>query len=474
MTALTINEARRIVLSFSKEPSVDEDAWLARFSLRITNGCSTLLSSGGPNPIRISAFLVRPQQPKPYLGDWPRLGTPVELRPGSMGELDLSIPLISEKGKRILVVTLVQEGVMWMHMEPIGVVATAVLDLPGIRPWWEPTDTNSVLFGNIPELNEVRLRRHFSCGERQRPLMLHVETVNTCNLKCVICPYSKMTRAKELMPPELFSKIVRDYAEMGGGDVIMTPSVGDLFLDKLLVSRFEELRQTPAIRSLGFVTNAGNAHVFSDQELSFIVNSCKRINISIYGLDEEENAAMTRRPGRYAHILEQVKRIMRLNRNATIVLAFRLLKENARERADRWMEQNFGKLYPNEVLTEFGNWGGAMDTSVPLPFAGKWTPPKTEQWRRHTGPCYYPALHVKVAVNGDVKFCSCVDYDSTPENVLGNVKNDSLLNIYNGRAAREKWRNGISLCNGCTHYRPITVFTKLISHLESPIENLGV
>jgi hypothetical protein len=89
-------------------------------------------------------------------------------------------------------------------------------------------------------------------------------------------------------------------------------------------------------------------------------------------------------------------------------------------------------------------------------------------------PCAYPLLHLKVAVNGDVKFCSCIDYDSHPENIIGNVKEDSLLNIYNGAKAHRLWRDGLSICDGCTHYRPVQLFSEHFTLLSDPIRNLGI
>jgi len=183
---------------------------------------------------------------------------------------------------------------------------------------------------------------------------------------------------------------------------------------------------------------------------------------------------MTQRQGKYAQIEGQIRRIVGLNRNCKIALAFRLLKPDAQERAIAWMNEKLGKTYPHEVLTSFGNWGGALDTSQPLPFSGAWTDTKTDRAGSTGKACAYPVLHVKVAVNGDVKFCSCVDYDSVEENIIGSVLNDSLLDIYNGIEARKRWREGLSMCEGCTHYRSPAILGENVGLLNSVITHLGV
>jgi MoaA/NifB/PqqE/SkfB family radical SAM enzyme len=215
--------------------------------------------------------------------------------------------------------------VCWFDQPEIAVFAETVVSVEE-KPWWDDSTRVTIPYAHLPVLNRQISSRHLAHAGRCRPLMLHVETVNICNLSCIICPYREMTRTRETMPMALFKKIVSDYCEMGGGDVIMTPQVGDVFLDKLLVQRIRLLRQTAAIRSLGFVTNGVNAHVFSDQDLEFIVNSCTRINISVYGLDEEEYAIMSRREQRSSRMVDCIRRMVRLNRDCQIVIAGRLLR----------------------------------------------------------------------------------------------------------------------------------------------------
>lgn len=473
MNPLSADAAEGIELSFGRTPTVSDCGGWIEFGLKVKNVSGHPLDGAAPNPLMISAFLRDPNEDGPAVGDFPRLSHRLEVGVGEERVFDLQIPAPSEVGRHRLIVTLVQEGVMWLHLLPKPVMASAEIVSPGLLPWWTAETQDQVTFGSAPELNQARLKKFLSCGDQQRPLMLHLETVNICNLKCVICPYDQMSRAKETMSSALFQKIVDDYVAMGGGDVIITPTVGDVFLDKKLVERIRILNETPGIGAFGFVTNGGNAGVLSDDDLSFVVNSCKRIQISVYGLDEEETDAMTRRPGKHAQIEKQIQRIVRLNHSCVFGFGFRLLKPDAENRARTWMLEKLGRIYPHEVLTEFGNWGGAMDMGAPLPLGGVWAEPGGASGA--TGkPCVYPVVHLKVNVDGDVKFCSCVDYDSIEENTIGNAKNESLLSIYNGFENRRRWRDGISICHGCTHYKSPAVLGEFAAHLHSPIAALGV
>ena len=106
-----------------------------------------------------------------------------------------------------------------------------------------------------------------------RPIMLIVETVNICNNNCIICAYSKTTRKKGIMNQEVFKKILFDYDEIGGGGLSLTPVVGEIFLDKDLVTRFKEIQKHPMITDVSFTTNVVRSFDLDDQDLCFILQN---------------------------------------------------------------------------------------------------------------------------------------------------------------------------------------------------------
>ncbi|HWF46220.1 MAG TPA: radical SAM protein [Bryobacteraceae bacterium] len=395
------------------------------------------------------------------------------LAPGDSREWTVAVETPETPGGYLLRMTLVQEWVRWFDEPQVGAYFDTKIEVKA-EPWWTHETQDQTPYSHIPLLNRAVFKERLSYEGKARPLMLHVETVNICNLKCIICPYAEMTRKRETMGMQLFAKIVSDYCDMGGGDVVLTPQVGDVFLDKLLVPRIRYLREMPGIRSIGFVTNGVSAHVVSEADLEYIVNACDRIKISVYGLDEEEYAAMTLRQDRYQRMVESVRRMIRVNRRCTLVIAARLLKKRDDAFIQSWMNTNFGCALPCTVMTSFGNWAGAIDTSVPLPFDGTWLSAETARSLESGGPCAYPIYHLKVVVNGDVQFCSCVDYDSNAENKIGNVNEEPLSAIYNGERARRLWREGLSMCKGCTHRLPLSDLPTLVKFFASPIRGLGV
>lgn len=449
-------------------------AEFSNIPVRVTlvNGAEVSLVGSGPNAVYIAYHWFNPDGAARRL-DAGRFAITEPLVTGSSRQYTFPIAVPDKAGSYVLRVTLVQEWVRWFDEDEVGVFADLRIEVQ-TQTWWTDDTRHTVPYGHIHALNRANLRPFLSHGGLCRPLMLHVETVNICNLKCIICPYAEMTRTRETMPMPLFERIVADYCDMGGGDVVLTPQVGDVLLDKALVERIRFLKRQPAIGSLGFVTNAVNAHVIPDADIEYIVNACDRINISVYGLDEEEYAAMTLRPNRYARMVESIQRMLKLNRRCQLAIAARLLKKYEDGFIRNWMAGNFGREVPYEAVTSFGNWAGAIDTSKPLPFDGTWAGPDVAAHLEEGGPCAYPIVHLKVVVNGDVQFCSCVDHDSNAENKIGNVTCDSLTDIYNGERARRLWRDGLRMCKGCTHRRPIANFVPLARLFEHPVRSLGV
>lgn len=306
---------------------------------------------------------------------------------------------------------------------------------------------------------------------KRRPLMLICETVNICNNDCLICAQSLMKRKKETMSLELFEKVLQDYSEIGGGNLSITPMIGDIFLDKLLVDRIKMIPQYPKITGLSVTTNAVGSDVLSDEELTFVLENFERVHISIYGLDDEEYQVMTRRP-HYLRMLKNVKRIIDLSKNKrSIAFGFRFLKDHTEEEIKTWIRQNFGYEIPFGFTKTFSNWGNKIDTTVKLPFNGEWI-----QVKENNVGCLTPLFACQVFSNGDVSFCHCPDFDIEDDLKLGNIIVNSLIEIYNSDKCKKLWGSDKTLpdfCKYCTFFKPITELPQYEQFIEKPIDFIG-
>jgi MoaA/NifB/PqqE/SkfB family radical SAM enzyme len=466
MQPLSFEEARKIIFEIVSAPKCLEPNDYPSLSIRLVNNTSKYLDSFGDTPLHLSYHWLTDDGSVVVVHDGLRTPLPQPVPPGSEENFSLKISTPIDCGTYTLRITLVHENICWfdkycdMYVDILIVIRKI--------PWWDESESHNIVFGDLELINQFKFKKYFGYSDGCRPLYLHIETVNLCNLNCIICPNDKMTRKRSIMTTSIFKKTINNYSNMGGGAVIMTPQIGDIFLDKLLLSRIEYL-SSMNIKNIGFVTNAVAVDIYSHDNLVTIFDMISRINISIYGLDEEEYFTMTRVGQMYRRVVENILMILAINKKALICFGFRLLRKRNEDEIREWIMSNFHREIPFEYLNSFGNWGGGIDTNVILPWGATWVAQTTKN-----EPCIYPVVHTKIKVDGSVSFCSCIDYDNIKENLLGNIQDESLFDIYNGKKAKLLHKKGISKCKICTNYVPLSNLEKYFYALENPMRDLGV
>lgn len=301
-----------------------------------------------------------------------------------------------------------------------------------------------------------------------RPLMIHVETINVCNHNCIFCAYGVSIKEKHIMPMDLFSKILIDYNNIGGGPISLTPSPGEIFLDPLLQERLQLLEKFPKISFLSITTNGIGSEKITDDNLCDILKKIPRIYISIYGLDSDEYFQITR-SDTYERCISSIKRIIDFSEPGTVILGFRLLYKRTPNEINEWILNKFGKFIPFDYTLEYVTWGSLIKSNLPkLPGEAIWKkmPPITT-------PCFRPLISIKICVNGDVSLCCCGNPSSRDLN-LGSVLNKSLEAIYNSKKCDKYWNlKGYipDTCKNCTTYISFEYFNPI--WFEKPTWYIG-
>ncbi|WP_338662195.1 radical SAM/SPASM domain-containing protein [Pararoseomonas sp. SCSIO 73927] len=317
---------------------------------------------------------------------------------------------------------------------------------------------------------------YFTHRGRYRPLSLTIETVNICNNDCVICPYSAQTRRKQAMPMDLFARVVDGYTEIGGGPVGLTPMVGEILLDKLLLERLKMLRAAPAVTAVSAISNASMAHLYTDAELAEILSHFDRLAISIYGLDAEEFRLMARKDG-YDRFRAGLVRILAIMGPERVTLGARQLRRRPAAEVEEWgaaVARDAG-VDPAAVTVHttstYANWG-VFDTGKPLPMDAEWLPV-----RQNTAQCALPLISLQILSDGTVSFCGCANFDGTSELNLGNVRDISLRDLLGSERVRRLWNwdeFGIpDFCKSCSFHMPVQALAGLPSAFPEPLRTFG-
>lgn len=301
-----------------------------------------------------------------------------------------------------------------------------------------------------------------------RPLMLHIETTNICNHNCIFCAYEHNKSNRSIMPFSLFKKVINDYLTMGGGLISLTPSPGEVLLDKNLKERPIFLNKKNKISGLSITTNGLGAQMWNDEDLQYIISNFDRIHFSIYGFNSDEYSQITRKDS-YSRCVSEIKRIISYAKDGSVCFGFRLLNNRTEEEIARWIRDNMGMDYPFGYTTEYCTWGSLLfNPTCPLPRDATW-----KEMPIISGPCMRPLITIKVGVDGEVTLCVCSD-GSAKDLVLGSITTHSLEELFNSKSCKNFWDSGSAIpesCRKCTAYISINELQE--NWVNNPFDYIG-
>jgi hypothetical protein len=281
-----------------------------------------------------------------------------------------------------------------------------------------------------------------------------------------------MTRDRMVMPMTLFRQVLNSYIAIGGGDLSLTPVVGDIFMDPYLADRISLVREYKehGIGMLSVTTNAVPASRYSDSELKPVVDAFDKILISVYGCDDREYELMTRHNS-YQDMLTSVQKIMRvIDDKNKIRIGFRLLRDYTMQELSSWIQDNFGDAIPFEAVNVYANWGNMIEPRK-LPLDGKWLPKVNNLTQ-----CLIPILAVQVFSNGSISFCPCSDYNANEGLSLGHITDGDLLELYNSVKVRQLWNYELEMpvfCRHCSFHKSIKDIGEFSWLFERPVDFIG-
>ena len=289
-----------------------------------------------------------------------------------------------------------------------------------------------------------------------------VETTNLCNANCSFCGYRFMQRPKVDMPLDLYEKALREYAASGGGNINFTPTVGDPLVDKAIVTRIEMARAQPEIQDIFLYTNAILLDRFGYDAI--LQSGLTRLAISTF-IGSREGYERYYGNDKYGKVVENIIEAARRNRELGNPVRISL---HLRVEGDRssWEEtetyQTIAALIGEaniDYLEVYDAWGGRIKkedvpegTSLDEPIALS---------EKIKSPCFEMYRRLHILADGNVGACVCVDLES--EIKVGNVKEQTLDEIWRGQRLRDyrsNWTQGNlpEVCKSCTRYQAVDQF----------------
>lgn len=290
---------------------------------------------------------------------------------------------------------------------------------------------------NLPGVNGVykaAYSHHIRGVMSTQEKIITIEPYDVCNLRCVMCPYSKMKRKKELMSMELFRSIVNEAKELGFSTVTLQ-MYSEPLLDPHLMERIRFVKGNGM--KVGFFTNATLLDEKKADEL--LDSGLDWVKFSVDAGNKEDYDKI-RIGGDWERVKNNIisfykKRQARGSKTPRITVFMIKQKSN---------EKNI-----SAHMTFWSEWSDDVNISAVDNRADE----KTQELHGVAYPCFEPN-HPTVLSNGKLVLC-CLDYEG--EMVLGDLKKQSLKEIIES----EKYKrvldlhmsfkgDQIDMCKKCT------------------------
>jgi radical SAM protein with 4Fe4S-binding SPASM domain len=270
------------------------------------------------------------------------------------------------------------------------------------------------------------------------PQWIQLQTINACQASCIMCPYPTYKRVfpRGRMEDALFDRIVEEIAERPEVTTFIPMLQNEPLLDKHIFEKVRRFKERTAGRvKVELVTNGA---FLTDENVARIRES--RLDVLDVSLDALSRATYERiRVGLdYDEVMAGVERVVSAELPDTQVFVRLLrLKDNRHEVkafARHWRRRGV----PVFIYTA-NNRAGAVagfDESARIPEAQLTWSEQLERraFRLFMKHCPIPFGMANILHNGDVLMCV---HDWARKEVVGNVAQSSLAEIWNGERMRE-------------------------------------
>lgn len=306
-----------------------------------------------------------------------------------------------------------------------------------------------------------------------RPFELHLELTNICNANCIFCPYQYQTRPQETMSDEVFDKALSDYVASGGGDVFLTPIVGDVLIDRKFLERVRKIRSHPEIDRIKMITNTILVDRYGAEEI--ITSGVTHLGVSIAGFDEGMYERVYRSK-QYKRVFKNVLALLEANEKLGRPVAFEIGLRPDRDLDEVMNYPDFQKILSYEPELDFTwaftNAGGRIKREdLPPVMKLRAAPRKSE-------PCVNLLNGPIVLPDGTALACSCVAaMDAVEDLGIGNVLKEDIGDIWRSQKMKDIRQSfGTEklnkTCQGCEMYRNLDFYRTRLGRLRAETNDL--
>lgn len=282
------------------------------------------------------------------------------------------------------------------------------------------------------------------------PEIVHIESTNACNAKCIMCARDIMQREIGSMDFGLFSKIIDECCNRKELKEVHLHGFGEPLMDRMLIDRIRYAK-SKKIKKVYFVTNASLLDEGFSREL--LRSGIDMIKFSVYG-----NSAQT---------YEAIHKGLKFDSVEKNILGFLDARKNSGSRKPaikiQFLPQDINR---HEKPAFVSKWSSLIDKACgdsidEFPIHnwvyGRQYRSRQEAASKAKKSCGIPFVSLQILWNGDVTAC-CYDYEGKMN--FGNCNYMSISEMWNSDKFN-KFRNlhrnfkfeQLNVCNVCDQLR---------------------
>ena len=289
------------------------------------------------------------------------------------------------------------------------------------------------------------------------PKYLLIETVNTCNARCIMCGIDFDKKSKVIMKDELFEKIIEEIGcHSSHVEKVMLYLDGEPLIDNKLARRVRMTKES----GVKTVTINTNAQLLDEKRATELIEAgLDEAYITIDSLKKDVFEEIRVRLD-FETVYNNTRRFIELrNRlNPDVSIRIQMVQQELNyDESSSFLDHWNHLLADNDqaVVRKAHNWGNAAEVM----FFG-------DEDDINNIPCIALWGTFVTHVNGDAALC-CMDSKTTYK--IGNLTEESIEEIWTGdtmNTYRKKHLNGrrdeIAMCDGCTVWREE-------AHVDNPL-----
>ncbi|MDP2924022.1 MAG: radical SAM protein [Candidatus Omnitrophota bacterium] len=276
------------------------------------------------------------------------------------------------------------------------------------------------------------------------PLTFNIEPTNACNLKCSMCPRNQSKRKEGFIDFELFKKIIDESKPYGPRHFILHKD-GEPLLHPKIADMVSYIKKSNPKNTVYISTNG----LFLTREMVIVLMEAglDQLHISIGAVNEETYLKI--RGGSLKQLEDNIIGAITVKKEKNLkkpVITLQIIRmQETLKEIESFIKK--WKIYDVRFsVPSFLNWGG-IKTDLSLD--------KQKPVRRY--PCHTLWLSPSINWDGMVSIC-CIDWNE--EEVLGNVKERSLAQIWQGEKIKQyrtyhltKQYSKIPICAYCNYWQ---------------------